>query len=474
MSAVNGRIEWDTTGGNNDWMRLDRAMPANYLLEFDFFFQEGINGRFSVWPFCVPGDGIFERYNYFLRKNTHFFNGADTIPSEGSRDLTLPVGANPHRLRLEVTGDNVIFLYKDQGEGGWILIDEREFPHVDDPRYIQLGYNHDGGDAGLIYIDNLVVTELAADRAVVERTISATNFEADTPVPVQLAVAVSGNIPSLTLVEGIPEGWLVSDISNNGVVSGGNIVWSFTNQAESLILTYNAIPPRLIRSRVAGFSGSVDSGDGEERIAGETAISIQLPYLYREAIDFDFSGSPVDGKNYPTGYELGVQYTQGMDGIPSDVVYERPAGRENVPAIDDEFDFPADADFHQGTPELVSAHGESYNFLDYRDEGEAWFEHGASDTGSNIGSLDAGDWFRYTFDLGEDDQVLILNMSFNSWHAADNFAGETMTYADVYVDNQFKGECQIPVTDANEYNFFTVGPFEVDRRRTLRRGCFPR
>ena len=158
MQAVNGRLEWDTTGGNNDWIRLDHELPYEYVFEFDFFFQEGTNGRFSVWPFCVPGDGIFERYNYFLRKNSHFFNGADTIPSEGERDITLPVGSNPHRLRMEVTGDHVAFLYKDQGEGGWILIDERDFPHVDDPRYIQIGYNHDGGDAGLIYADNFVLS----------------------------------------------------------------------------------------------------------------------------------------------------------------------------------------------------------------------------------------------------------------------------------------------------------------------------
>ncbi|MBN2329901.1 MAG: hypothetical protein JXR73_22365 [Candidatus Omnitrophica bacterium] len=161
--AVNGRIEWDATGGNNDWLRLNVDIPANYVYEFDFFYQEGINGRFSVWPFCNEGDSIADSHNYFLRANTHYYNLADTVPSEGPRDMTLPLGSNPHRLRVEVTGDHVALLYKDRGEGGWILVDERDFPTVDPPRYIQLGYNHDGGTAGLHYIDNFVLSYTSQD-----------------------------------------------------------------------------------------------------------------------------------------------------------------------------------------------------------------------------------------------------------------------------------------------------------------------
>lgn len=461
MKAANGRIEWDATGGNNDWVRLNKELPANYVVEFDFFYQADHNGRFSVWPFCKDGDGIFERYNYFLRKNSHFFNGADTVPSEGSFDMTLPLGANPHRLRVEVTGNHVLLLYKNQGAGGWILIDERDFPAVENPRYFQLGYNSDDGVAGQFYIDNISLIELASNRATVERSLGAENFVANTPVPVSLKVGVTGTIPSMTITEGIPEGWTVGDISNNGVVSGSNIYWALTNQTQSVTLTYNAIPPRLVQERVAGFSGSVDSGDGEERISGDTAISIKLPILYREAVDFDFSGSPVDGKKYPTGSEYGVRYTQGMNGVPSDMVYVRPTGDDSVPAVDAKFDFPAGADFHQGSPAMSTFLSASYDFTGYRDDGEIWLEHGASDTNANIGSIDAGDWFRYTFDLGEGNQVIILNIGLNSWHSADNFSGTTNVFTDVYVDNQFKSEIKESVTNANEFNFFSVGPIEV-------------
>ncbi len=219
-------------------------------------------------------------------------------------------------------------------------------------------------------------------------------------------------------------------------------------------MTYDAIPPRLILKRVAGFSGSVDSGGGEERIAGDTAIAILLPYLYRECIDYDFSGSPVDGKNYPTEFALGERYTQGMDGIPSDTVYERPGGGE-APAFDAEFVFPAGADFHFANPG-VPKDDENYSLGDYRDMDEMTFEKGASDTGAGIGGdkVTPGDWLRYTFDLGEGDQVLLLNLSINTWGNGD-------CEVDLYVDNKFKGVFEAAGTDFNAYYFYTVGPFEV-------------
>ncbi|MBN2329438.1 MAG: hypothetical protein JXR73_20020 [Candidatus Omnitrophica bacterium] len=458
--AVNGRIEWDATGGNNDWLRLDQELPDNYVFEFDFFYQEDRNGRFSVWPFCNEGDSIFESYNYFMRKNTHFFNGADTTPSEGSFDMTLPLDANPHRMRVEVTGDHVLLLYKNQGEGGWILMDDRDFPAKDNPRYVQLGYNSDDGVAGAFFIDNFTLSERSSNQATVERSIEAADFVANTPVPVSLTLSAGGAVPSLTITEDFPENWTAENISNGGVLSDGVINWSFSSLDESLTLTYDAVPPRLILNQDAIFSGSVNSGNGDDRIVGDTLLSVELPYLYRESIDYDFSGSPVDGKNYPTGTEYGVLYCQDRDGIPSDQPYERP-GDGSAPAIDAEYNFPADADFYQGSPEMSTFLSEAYTFAGYRDEGEAWLEKGASDTGTNLGSIDAGDWFRYTFDLGDGDQVLIVNVSVNTWHSADNFPGVTENYVDVYVDNKFKGEIEAPVTSANEFNFFTVGPFEV-------------
>ena len=97
------------------------------------------------------------------------------------------------------------------------------------------------------------------------------------------------------------------------------------------------------------------SGDEENRITGETLLTVDLPYLYREAIDLDFSGSPVDGRNYPTEYEYGERYTQGMDGIPADTPYTRPGGG-GTPAVDTEFVFQPGADFffaNPGVPETM-------------------------------------------------------------------------------------------------------------------------
>jgi len=451
--SVNGRIEW--LDGGNQWIRLDKELPMNFVMEFDFFHPENVNSRFSVWPLVKPGESI-ERRNYFLRENSHYYNLADTVPSEGPFNANLPIGSPPHRLRFEVTGDHVVFLYKDQGVGGWIKVDERDIdvPFGDDPRYVQLGNNLDSSPTDVHYIDNFEVTGLSENRAIVERAVGLANFEPNTAVPVSLQMRVTGNLPSLTIIEGIPEGWTVANISNGGVVSNGNVIWSFTNQSETVILTYDAMPPRLILERVASFSGSVDSGDGEERIAGDTAVAMLLPYLYRECIDYDFSGSPVDGKNYPTESAFGERYTQGMDGIPSDTVYERPGGGD-LPAIDAEFVFSAGGDFHMTTG--TGGRGSTYSFDDYRDQEEIVLQHGSSDTNADVGGdvLAQGDWLRYTFDLGESDEVLLVNLSINTW------GGSGGGQVDLFVDNKFQGEFFAADTDFNAFAFYTVGPFEV-------------
>ncbi len=457
VKAVNGRIEW--TGSGNHWLRLNKELPLEYSVEFDFFYHNAIVGRFSFWPLvgsdASTGNGIFTRHNYFLRQTTHYFNGTNTVPSEGPCDLTLPLDANPHRIRAEVSGDHVLLMYKNRGEGGWILIDDRDFPPFGDgPRYIQLGYNLDSAPSGLIYIDNIEVRGVAANRATISRAMSASHFEADTPLSITLPVQIKGSVPTLDVIEGFPTGWAVSNVSNGGVVSGGNIYWSLKNLSESLTLSYTTTPPRLLQDRVAGFSGSFDQGDGEERITGETAISIRLPYLYREAVDYDFSGSPVDGKKYPTQYELDVKYTKGMDGLPSNVAYVRPSGDGSTPQLNQIFEFPANADFHQSNPN--GTRGGEYDLDGFRDDAEVGLEK-RGDLYSIGQGITGGDWWRYTFDLGAGDQVLYLNLSIN------NGWGHTgAALIDIFVDNQFKGEIRVPDTlGFDVFKMFSVGPFPV-------------
>jgi len=454
--AANGRIEWDNSGGNNDWLRLDKEVPENYVYEFDLFLQEGLNGRFSVWPFCNKGD-TYTRFNYFVRKNTHFYNGADTVPSEGPFDGTLPLGANPHRMRMEVTGSHVLFLYKKNGVGGWILIDEHDFPAIASPRYVMLGHNDESGTAGLWYIDNFVLTELASNRATVARSIGATEFKANTAVPVSLAVTAVGTVPSLSVTEVIPENWSAMDISNGGVLSNGTIYWTFLNLSASMTLTYNAVPPRLTQNQDGVFSGSVDSGEGEERISGNTEISLDLPYLYRECIDYDFSGSLMDGKNYPSGTEFKVRYCQDKIGVPAATPYTRPGGGA-TPAVDTQFVFEAGSDFYFANPG-TARDDTNYAFTGYRDDGLIALEKGSSDTGVGIGGdkISVGDWFRYTFDFGEGNQVILVNLSVNMW---GNSSGVDCPI-DFYIDNKYKGFFLPVYTAYNAYEFVTLGPLEI-------------
>ncbi len=453
--ARNGRIEWTSNG--NHWLRLDQQLPNDYIVEFDFFYQNDVVGRFSFWPLvgadASTGNGIFTRHNYFLRQTTHYFNGANTVPSEGECDLTLPLGSNPHRIRAEVNGDHILLMYKNQGEGGWILVDERDFPAFGDgPRYIQFGYNLDSGSGGLIYVDNLSVRGLAPNRATINRDITADNFEANTPIQVNLSVSVSGTIASLDVVEGYPANWKISDISNGGIASGGTLIWNLTNLSQSLVLTYTLTPPRLIQNRVENFSGSF--GEDQDRIEGDSSISILLPYIYRQAIDYNFSGSPVDGKNYPTAGELGVHYAKGMVGVPSSTAYQRPSADGSTPTFDAEFVFPANGDFHASNPN--GTRGDAYDLDDYRDNDTVGLEHRGDKTSIGRG-ITGGDWWRYTFDLGDGDQVLYLNLSLNTgW----DYTGPSLV--DVYVDNQFKGEIYAPDTNGFDlFKTYSVGPFPV-------------
>lgn len=455
-AAQNDRIEW--IGGSNGWLRLDMELPVEYIVEFDLFYQEGIIGRFSFWPLVGPDVTTVNvaprREHYFLRQNTHYFPFRDEIPSEGPLDITLPLGSNPHRLRAEVNGDHISLMYRNQGEGGWILIDEREFPPFGDgPRYTQFGFHLDSGSAGLVYVDNLMVRGLGADRATANRTIGADTFEPETSFPVTIDVDVTGSIPLTYVIESYPRGWNISGISHDGrVIEDGTIQWALSNLEESITLTYTATPPRLIRSRVANFSGSIGPIGQGDRITGDTAISILLPYFYREAVDYNFSGSPVDGLNYPAESLLGVRYAQGLNGIPSDAAYSRPSA--NTPAPGAVYQFPTNADFRFGNPES-GGFGGDYTFPGYRDEGEIRIESGSSDTRSNIGGITTGDWFRYTFDLGEGESVIMINLLLNAWNL-----GSTGV-VDVYANNAFVGEILVPSVPANQFDMFSVGPVAV-------------
>lgn len=409
--AQNGRIEW--IGGGDGWIRLDMELPEEYIVEFDLFYQEGVIGRFSFWPLVGPDvTDVFAREHYFLRQNTHWFPFRDVIPSEGPLDVTLPLGANPHRIRAEVSGDHVSLMYLNRGEGGWILIDDRELPEFGDgPRYTQLGFNLDSGSAGLVYVDNLEVRGLASERAVAERAIEADTFEPETSVNVNLLLTAIGEVSEVEVTENFPRGWIVSNISNGGqVVADETIEWIIDDLSEPVTLSYQVTPPRLILDRVAIFSGSIDG----ERISGDTAVNILLPYFYREALDYNFSGSPVDGLNYPAEYELGVRYAEGLDGIPSDAAYSRPSDDPTPGMV---FEFPSDADFRFGNPDTLGYSDGDYAFPGYRDEGQIYHESGSSDTGTNIGGITNGDWFRYTFDLGEEGETIILiNLMLGAWN----------------------------------------------------------
>ena len=44
--AQNGRIEW--TGSGNHWLRLNKALPLEYVVEFDFFYQNDTGWTFFL------------------------------------------------------------------------------------------------------------------------------------------------------------------------------------------------------------------------------------------------------------------------------------------------------------------------------------------------------------------------------------------------------------------------------------------
>ncbi|MEE8305883.1 MAG: hypothetical protein V3R81_01390, partial [Gammaproteobacteria bacterium] len=446
--AVNGRIEWyDSSGGNNNWLLLNVPLRDSFYMEFDFFYDARTNGRFSVWP-RVPEGGatIRDRHNYFIRKNTHYFNGSDTIPSEGPRDLTLPEGSTPHRLRFEVTGDHVVFLYKDQGEGPWIKVDERDFPAFGGGvSYVQLGMNKDGGGelGGVHYIDNFELHDFGSSEVTVERFIDADKFSAAGSVPVRLELAVAGPTGQTVITEMMPNRWSATDISNDGVIEDGLITWTLSNISEATTLTYSAVAPSLVADVIANFSGAINGA----RIEGETIVEFDLPYLFREAMDYNFSASPVDGKNYPTGTEKGVRYAEGLDGVLSSKIYFYPGWDVN------EFVFPAGEDYYFSGSGTVRGGDIVY---DYRDPNEINITSVPSDTGIGINGLDARDWFRYTFDFGEGDQILFANYYINTW----NIGGEG--WVDVYLDNQRIAETAAPETIANSVHYLTAGPVAVD------------
>jgi hypothetical protein len=115
------------------------------------------------------------------------------------------------------------------------------------------------------------------------RTFSSTSVKPGASLTVHVNFVVNSEMmpTDVGIVENVPSGWTISDVSNKGLVLGGNqVTWFFgttvtniTNPISSVGLTYTISAPS--QTGIATFSGTVDYGTGTNAISGNNRVTIQ-------------------------------------------------------------------------------------------------------------------------------------------------------------------------------------------------------
>ena len=115
------------------------------------------------------------------------------------------------------------------------------------------------------------------------RTISPTTVRPGASLTVHVNFVVNPTMMPTTvgIIETVPTGWTISDVSSKGLVLGVNqITWFFgttvnnlTNPIASVDLTYTLKAPST--TGIGTFSGTVDYGTGTNVISGNNRVTIQ-------------------------------------------------------------------------------------------------------------------------------------------------------------------------------------------------------
>ena len=145
----------------------------------------------------------------------------------------------------------------------------------------------DASASGSVYIDNLRFG-VATTYVLGERSISASAFQGGETFDVQLTVSAEGDAQDYELIENVPEGWEVSDISDGGVLADGSITWNMNLGSGSSSVSYKITAPSDA-TESGSFSGTV----GGIATRGDDVINYIYPELWDSRILCPFTSNDI-------------------------------------------------------------------------------------------------------------------------------------------------------------------------------------
>ncbi len=311
--------------------------------QFHYVFREisgnfSIRGRVDIDP--LDGDGTWIKTGFMIRDqltddSAHFTNAIRTDlqhyttwrAQNGGDSASTSSNMNPDQMgeiELVRIGDTLEAYYISADTGERILYNSTTDIQLEDPVYIGLAltsHNNDGYANAFFYDVELSVPVVGV------RSFEGPNHFGQ-PVFYQdgdeFTVTLTLNNPAneaktVDITENVPEGWPVSDVSDGGTESNGQITWSLSTNPGSTSVTYKVTAVHQ-PDVIPAFEGDVN-GNG---ITGISSLSLlgDAIGLFEGHADIGEVGAPGD-----------ASYDADED------IYEIMASGENIFNFEDEFHY---------------------------------------------------------------------------------------------------------------------------------------
>lgn len=277
---LSAKVYWEFTG-TNDWSKIGVMMREN-----------GSAADSRHYWIELRGASFGDRVDAQWRLNTGGSSGNVQIFEE---DGTTPVSDQGDGVYLRITRYAEIDMVQsefsyDGSEWFFAHSQTMEFPdqiawglaitsHVDDDVLVEATVS----EVVLEQVENVVATT---------RSFDATRFLPGQSINVTLNLFnPSGEAIDIELIETVPTGITVSDISNGGTVSGDTITWTHSVPSGSSTLTYVANVPADYDPSVSGYTAFWSGTDGTLDVVGQDTLFMITVSVGDEIFSFDFENA---------------------------------------------------------------------------------------------------------------------------------------------------------------------------------------
>ncbi len=248
---------------------------------------------------------------------------------------------------------------------GWTVDMGPHLPSILSGEGLTIGIiTQEGGDGAgsSIFIDNLRVG-IPTTFVQATRSFSGSAFLGGETFDVELIVDREGEEEEITVTETVPEGWSVSDISDDGTLSGNTITWTITLGTGSHTLTYSATAPEN-PTESGEWTGDVEGVEtrGEESLflihSTMWDLRVEAPFKtntvtldgelgadeYQGANTYSFNHDTSEGNTAPGVHLSGNEYPADEENVTFKVFHDSDYIYVGLDVVDPSLEFNANAD----------------------------------------------------------------------------------------------------------------------------------